>query len=148
MKEYACICLCLTALIVLTSCAASNDTAFDTALKQQHPELDTVETVVTEDIIYVAMIVIPLKQFSEQKIAEAIKKDLQKSYPTKDIYTSSDMKAVIEVRRLDLPLTPGALEQLKTYDQSLQKETESRTINTSIPSHKNTIPRAHPLKIV
>lgn len=44
------LCLCLTALIVLTSCAASNDTAFDTALKQQHPELDTVETVVTEDV--------------------------------------------------------------------------------------------------
>src|SRR5690554_5066790 len=119
------LCLCLTALIVLTSCAASNDTTFDTALNQKYPELDTVETVVTEDVIYVAMIVTPLKQFFEQKIAEAIKKDLQKSYPTKDIYTSSDMKAVIEVRRLDLPLTPGALEQLKTYDQSLQKETES-----------------------
>ncbi|MGM0522467.1 MAG: hypothetical protein ACQER2_00250 [Bacillota bacterium] len=112
-------------LIVLTSCAASKDTAFDTSLKQQYKELDTVESVVTDDVIYVAMIVTPLKQFSEQKIAERIKKDLQRTYPTKDVYTSSDMKAVIEVRRLELPLTTDALEQLKSYDQSLQKEEES-----------------------
>lgn len=77
------LCLCLSTVIVLTSCAASNDTAFDTALNQQYPEIDTVETVVTEDVIYVAMIVTPLKQFSEQKIAERIKKDLQRTYPTK-----------------------------------------------------------------
>lgn len=114
--------LCLSTLIVLTSCSASTDTAFDTSLKQQYKELDTVESVVTDDLIYVAMIVTPLKQFSEQKIAADIKKDLQKSYPTKDVYTSSDMKAVIEVRRLALPLTADALEQLKSYDQSLKKE--------------------------
>ncbi len=118
------LCLCLSTLIVLTSCATPKDTPFDTLLKQQYKALDTVESVVTDDVIYVAMIVTPLKQFSEQKIAEDIKKDLQKSYPAHEVYTSSDMKAVIEVRRLELPLTSDALEQLKTYDQSLQKEEE------------------------
>lgn len=116
--------LCLATLIILTSCAPSEDTTFDTSLKQQYPELDTVESLITDDVIYVAMIVTPLKQFVEQQIAEDIKNDLQKKYPAHEVYTSSDMKAVIEVRRVEQPLSTDALDKLKSYDQSLEKEDE------------------------
>lgn len=114
--------LVISSVVFLTSCQASNESSFDQSLKIIYPELHTVESVVTDDVIYVAMIVTPLKQFKEQQIAADIKKDLQTQYPNHHVYTSSDMKAIIEVRRLPTTLTKEKLKQLIALDQSIEKD--------------------------
>lgn len=114
--------LTIVSLFLLTGCQADTDTAFNQQLKATYPDIHVVESIVTDDVIYVAMIIKPLKQFSEQKIAADIKKDLSKKYPDHLVYTSSDMKATIEVRKQSSPLTKERLNQLISYDQSIEKD--------------------------